>query len=296
MCFRRLPDPLLFTHRSRISPVFVLFLVLESLALSSCRSEVKVQGPVEVEVRQVGFDHLSNSPVVILQDKGGQKTMPIWIGIAEAQAIALQLQGMLPPRPLTHDLVKTILEQVGVEIDRVLVSELKGSTYYARIRLMNGKNPMEVDSRPSDAIALALRFHRPIFVERVLFESTPLSGETGHEAAVRKPEARMGEKLLDMIVQDLTDDLAAFFELPTAEGVLITEVEKGRGGNRLQRGDVIVAVNGEKVHDIDELRRKVEKKQGEVLTLLVRREGKDIHAPLSVTQDNTRKTEEALND
>jgi bifunctional DNase/RNase len=253
-----------------------------------------MQESVEVEVRQVGFDHLSNSPVVILQDKNSAKTMPIWIGIAEAQAIALQLQGTLPPRPLTHDLVKTILEQVGVEIDRVLVSELKGSTYYARIHLMNGKNPMEVDSRPSDAIALALRFHRPIFVERTLFESTPLSGETGREAAVRKPEAPMGEKLLDMTVQDLTDDLAAYFELPTSEGVLITEVEKGKGSARLQRGDVIVAVNGEKVHDIDELRRKVEKKQGEVLTLLVRREGKEIQEPLSVMQDNTRKTEEGI--
>lgn len=294
MCLRRLAYSLLFTHRARISPFLVLSLVLEGLLLSSCRSGVKVQGPVEVEVRQVGFDHLSNSPVVILQDKNGTKTMPIWIGIAEAQAIALQLQGTLPPRPLTHDLVKTILEQVGVEIDRVLVSELKGSTYYARIHLINGKNPMEVDSRPSDAIALALRFHRPIFVERSLFESTPLSDEKEREAAVRKPEARIGEKLLGMTVQDLTDDLAAYFELPTSEGVLITEVEKGRGGDRLQRGDVIVAVNGEKIHDIGELRRKVGKEREEVLTLLVRRDGKEIQEPLSVPRDNTRKTKEDI--
>lgn len=282
MRYGRSTSASLFSHRAPVAAVFVLSLALVSLVLSSCRSRGRMQESVEVEVRQVGFDHLSNSPVVILQDKNGTKTMPIWIGIAEAQAIALQLQGTLPPRPLTHDLVKTILEQVGVEIDRVLVSELRGSTYYARIRLMNGKNPMEVDSRPSDAIALALRFHRPIFVERSLFEATPLAGESEREAAVRKPEARMGEKLLDMTVQDLTEDLAAYFELPTAEGVLITEVEKGRGGDRLQRGDVIVAVNGEKVQDINELRRKVEKKQGEVLTLLVRRDGKEIQEPLSV--------------
>ncbi|MGE0680639.1 MAG: bifunctional nuclease domain-containing protein [Candidatus Binatia bacterium] len=290
----RLTSASLCIHRTPVAVVFVLSLVLESLALSSCRSRVKMQEPVEVEVRQVGFDHLSNSPVVILQDKNSTKTMPIWIGIAEAQAIALQLQGMLPPRPLTHDLVKTILEQVGVEVDRVLVSELKGSTYYARICLMNGKNPMEVDSRPSDAIALALRFHRPIFVERSLFESTPLTGEKEREAAVRNPEARMGEKLLDMTVQDLTDDLAVYFELPTSAGVLVTEVEKGRGGDRLQRGDVIVAVNGEEVQDIDELRRKVEKKRGEVLTLLVRRDGKEIQEPLSVPRDNTKQEKEDI--
>jgi S1-C subfamily serine protease len=93
-----------------------------------------------------------------------------------------------------------------------------------------------------------------------------------------------------MTVQDLTDDLAAYFELPTSEGVLITEVEKGSGGDRLQQGDVIVAVNGERVHDIDELRRKVEKKRGEVLTLLLRRDGQEIQEPLSVTPDNTRET------
>lgn len=270
----------------------ILFFVLVGLALSSCRSRVKEQESVEVEVRQVGFDHLSNSPVVILQDKHGTKTMPIWIGMAEAQAIALQLQGTSPPRPLTHDLVKTILEQVGVEIDRVLVSELKGSTYYARIHLLNGTTPMEVDSRPSDAIALALRFHRPIFVERSLFESTPRFGAKEREAAVRKPEAQMGEKLLALTVQDLTDELAAYFELPTSEGVLIAEVEKGKGSDRFQRGDVILAVDGEKVHDIDELRRKVEKKQGERLMLLVRREGKDIQEPLTVPSDPTGKTKE----
>ena len=116
-----------------------LLLVLESLTLSSCRSRVQVQEPVEVKVLQVGFDHSSNSPIVILQDKSSERTMPIWIGMAEAQAIALELQGTLPPRPLTHDLVKTILEQVGVEVEKVLVSELRGSTYYARIHLINGK-------------------------------------------------------------------------------------------------------------------------------------------------------------
>jgi bifunctional DNase/RNase len=91
-------------------------------------------------------------PVVLLQDRNGRKSIPIWIGMAEAQAIALQLQGKASPRPLTHDLLKTILEEVGVELDRVLVTDLKEGTYYARIHLINGRKIMEVDSRPSDAM------------------------------------------------------------------------------------------------------------------------------------------------
>jgi bifunctional DNase/RNase len=245
-----------------------------------------------VEVRQVGFDHLSNSPVVILQDKDGERTIPIWIGVSEAQAIALQLQGTLPPRPLTHDLVKTILEQVGVGIDKVLVSELKGSTYYARIHLMNGTHVMEVDSRPSDAIALALRFHRPIFVERALFESVPTAGEKNRETATRSPDSPMSTKLLGMTVQDLTENLAAHFALPSSEGVVVTDVERKSEGERLQRGDVIIAVNGEKVHDIAELRRKIGQEPGAMLALLVWRDGKEIHASLSMPRENTTKTEE----
>lgn len=295
MLYCRSTYSFLVAPRARISSLLLLALFLEGFFLSSCRSGRKMQeDPVEVEVRQVGFDHLSNSPVVILQDKSGKRTMPIWIGISEAQAIALQLQGALPPRPLIHDLVKDILEHVGVEIDRVLVSELKGSTYYARIHLLNGKQAMEVDSRPSDAIALALRFHRPIFVERTLFESTPTTGERERETAQGAAEQPIGLKLFGMTVQELTADLAAYFELPAPEGVLVADVDKGHGADRLQRGDVIVAVNGERVRNIGELRRRIEQKHEEGLTLLVRRDGEEIPATLSTTSTKTQTAEEDL--
>jgi hypothetical protein len=272
--------------------LFLLLMFVGGAFVSSCRSGAAVPGPVEVEVRQVSFDHVSNSPVVLLQDKGGKKMMPIGIGIPEAQAIALQLQGTLPPRPLTHDLLKNILEQVGVEVEKVLVSELKGSTYYARIRLVNGKKSMEIDSRPSDAIALALRFHRPIFVERTLFESAPSSEGSAREAATRTPGSPVSTKLSGMAVQDLTVDLATHFDLPTASGVLVTEVEGSSGAGRLQRGDVILAVKGEKVRDVDELRRKLEREHGRVVTLTVHRNGSDINVPLSATKEGTSKREE----
>lgn len=148
--------------------------------IASCRSSVRPEpdGYVQVEVKGVSFDPVVNSPVVVLQNQEQTKTIPIWVGMPEAQAIHLQLAGTVLPRPMTHDLLKNILEKVGVGFEKVVVTEMKDNTYYAFIHLANGKNPLQIDSRPSDAIALALRFHRPIFVAAQLFDSALPGGET----------------------------------------------------------------------------------------------------------------------
>lgn len=150
-----------------------LLLVALLMPLTSCGKSVRlpVDDYVQVEVRGVGFDPTTNSPVVILRDAAHNKAIPIWVGMSEAQAIHLQLQGTVTPRPMTHDLLKNILEKVGVGFEKVVVTEMKDNTYYAYIHLANGKSPLQIDSRPSDAIALALRFHRPIFVAARLFDS-----------------------------------------------------------------------------------------------------------------------------
>jgi bifunctional DNase/RNase len=270
--------------RSGFSACLFWGIVAGSGLFSACRSGVKIDQPVEVDVRQVGFDPFSNSHVVILQDKRGKQTMPIWVGISEAQAIELQLHGAVPPRPMTHDLLKNILEQVGVEIDKVLVNELKGSTYYARIHLLNGGKAMEVDSRPSDAIALALRFHRPIFVARALFESMPTSEASEARGSEKKAEQPVSVKFFGMTVQDITGNLRSYFDLPEAGGVLVSEVESESGAGRLQRGDVILAVKGENVRDVAEFRQKLTQEGGRVVTLRVRRDGKDIDVPLAMTK------------
>ena len=166
-----------FSGSFRSLPVFLScrwVLVLAPLVLlASCGESVRVRSDdlVQVEVRGVGFDPAANSPVVILQDAAHTKAIPIWVGMAEAQAIHLQLQGTVTPRPMTHDLLKNILERVGVGFEKVVVTEMKDNTYYAFIYLANGKSPIQIDSRPSDAIALALRFHRPIFVASRLFDT-----------------------------------------------------------------------------------------------------------------------------
>jgi len=120
---------------------------------------------VSVKVDKVTLDTSTNRFVVILRDDVNRRWLPIVVGSAEAQAIALQLEHITPPRPLTHDLMKNLLETVGVHVTRVVVNDLRENTYYALISLKNNGIQQEVDARPSDAIALALRMHAPIFVE-----------------------------------------------------------------------------------------------------------------------------------
>ncbi len=129
---------------------------------------------VHVKVRGVALDQQMN-PVVLLVDQGETLALPIWIGQAEATAIAMELQGVKPPRPMTHDLFRTILGQFSIGVTRVVVTDVKDSTYFAEIHLTNNGTQVTVDSRPSDAIALALRAEVPIFVtEKVAGQAIPL--------------------------------------------------------------------------------------------------------------------------
>src|SRR5947209_3739113 len=112
-----------------------LMIAFLSLSTSSCQAGEKGEEVVAVEVFNVSFDHLSNAPVVILQDKDKTRGIPIWVGPFEAQAIAMEMQGVPSPRPLTHDLLKTILQDVGVQFEKAVVNELKEGTYYSRIYL-----------------------------------------------------------------------------------------------------------------------------------------------------------------
>jgi len=157
-----------------VSPALVIRLALLpclALALASCRREAgPVAGSVEVKVDGVGLDPRTDSPVVVLRERSGIRQLPIWIGTSEAQSIALQLERIEPPRPNTHDLAKRLLAGLDARIERVIVTELRGGTYYAVIVVRNGARLFEVDARPSDAIALGLRMGAPLFVSERLFE------------------------------------------------------------------------------------------------------------------------------
>ena len=120
---------------------------------------------VEVTIKGLMIDPISNLPIVILKDPKSERVLPIWVGIFEANAIALQIEKISTPRPMTHDLVRNILESLHANVEKVVITELKESTFYALIHVKFKDVTLHVDSRPSDAIAIALRTDAPIFVE-----------------------------------------------------------------------------------------------------------------------------------
>jgi hypothetical protein len=120
---------------------------------------------VEMKVRGLALDPLSNMPIIILRDEEDKRSLPIWVGIFEANAIALELEKISTPRPMTHDLIKNILECIDARLQKVVVTDLKENTFFAVLHLQLGDVEYTVDSRPSDAIALALRVGAPIYVD-----------------------------------------------------------------------------------------------------------------------------------
>ena len=121
---------------------------------------------LEMKVQGLTLDPLTNMPIVILKDIEEERALPIWVGIFEANAIALEMESVPTPRPMTHDLIKNILEGIEANVSRIVVNELKDNTFYAVIFLSLNGNEVAIDSRPSDAIALALRVDAPIYVAK----------------------------------------------------------------------------------------------------------------------------------
>ena len=133
------------------------------------------QDMIEMELTGVRVELPTNQPIVLLRERDGERYLPIWIGASEAAAIALSLQGVATPRPMTHDLMKVILEDLSVQVERIVVTELRDSTFFATIQLQRQGEDHEISSRPSDAIALAVRMSVPIFAsEDVLNEASIL--------------------------------------------------------------------------------------------------------------------------
>ena len=126
----------------------------------------------EFKIKGLMMDPITNSPIVILQDVEKNTLLPIWVGIFEANAIALQIERVDTPRPMTHDLLKNVLLHLDAEVQKIVVTQLKDNTFYASIHLVFDGEPLAVDSRPSDAIALALRADAPIFVTEDVIQNS----------------------------------------------------------------------------------------------------------------------------
>jgi len=120
---------------------------------------------IEMAIKGLMVDPITNMPIILLREVEGQRVLPIWVGVFEANAIALQVENVQTPRPMTHDLLKAVIDQLGGRVERIVVCELKENTFYATLQILSAQGLLEVDARPSDAIALALRSGARIFVE-----------------------------------------------------------------------------------------------------------------------------------
>jgi bifunctional DNase/RNase len=149
------------------------------------------ESAIPVEIKGLMLDPSSNLPIVVLKDPVSERFLPIWIGVFEAQAIALKLEGIVSPRPMTHDLLHQSLDQLRTRVARVVISDLRENTFFAEIHLRteNEEGRVIIDARPSDAIALALRAEAPVFVAPTVLDkaqSGPLSETLGDEDRLRK--------------------------------------------------------------------------------------------------------------
>jgi hypothetical protein len=137
---------------------------------------------VEMKIRGLMVDPVTNSPIVVLKDVGSDMVLPIWVGVYEANAIALEIEKVSTPRPMTHDLIKNVLTGLETFVHKVVVTELKEDTFYAVIWLERGGRAISVDSRPSDALALALRMDCPIFVDDEVLKNSKLAANLSDKA------------------------------------------------------------------------------------------------------------------
>jgi bifunctional DNase/RNase len=135
--------------------------------------------PVEMKIKGLMIDPVSNMPIIVLKKPDGEAVLPIWVGIFEANAIAMQLEKVVPPRPYTHDLLCSVIDTLRARVHRVVITDLKESTFFALVHIERNGEFFSIDARPSDAMALALRANAPILVEESVLEKSASGSEEG---------------------------------------------------------------------------------------------------------------------
>ena len=163
----------------------------------------------QMQIYGVSFDMVGKQPIVLLKTVDGNRFLPIWIGHPEAAAILMKLQGASTPRPMTHDLLSDVLEQLDAKCERVAVTELRDNTFYAAITMIQDGSEIEIDSRPSDAIALAVRAEAPIFAAEEVIEESAIEFE--------------GE---DVNEEEIVDEFKRFLDRVSAEDFAEAEVDE----------------------------------------------------------------------
>ncbi|HSK10007.1 MAG TPA: bifunctional nuclease family protein [Vicinamibacterales bacterium] len=149
---------------------------------------------IEMTIKGLVVDPITNMPIIVLRDEEGHRVLPIWVGIFEANAIALRMENIATPRPMTHDLLRNVIEDLNGVVRKIVVSDLKENTFYALIYVEVSGQTLAVDARPSDAIALALRAEAPIFVEE-----TVLDNAKGIDFSTDKADSERLQKWLESL-------------------------------------------------------------------------------------------------
>jgi bifunctional DNase/RNase len=218
-----------------------------------------------MEVKGVILDTGAQSPVVLLTDGEGKRVLPIWVGLSEGIAIERELRKAPSERPMTHDLLFSILGRVRTEVKEVRILKVEKQTYHASLLLSSPQGSIEVDARPSDAIVLALKARAPILVSISVFEeqAIPLAGGA-------KSVERAGIR-----VQELTPGLAPYFGFPGRRGVLVSEILADAENSGLRPGDIITGTNSRETGSPEEFEKAFEGvKRDERIRINYMREGK----------------------
>ncbi|UCD70487.1 MAG: bifunctional nuclease family protein [Syntrophobacterales bacterium] len=254
--------------------IIFLWIIFNSIPLMNPGASLPSEGEdaLEVTVKGVNLKPMGENSVVILVDLKGEMALPILIGFSEARAIGLKINDIKTIRPMTHDLINSILDRLKAPLARVVINKVEGDIIYSILYFTLDGSEIQVDSRPSDAIALALRAEAPIFVSREVFKAVGVElGESG-----REDRFVMGQGLS---VQKMTPLLAKYFGLESPEGVLVSDVKPGSPaeGAGLKTGDVIIDVNGKRIKSMGGFKSIVQDiGEGERINLLVRRGGDSI--------------------
>ncbi len=250
----------------RIVCVLFMLVALAACACTQKRADAPRSREVKVHVDGLGFDRANSAHYVLLEDGRHRRALPILIDASQAKAIALELHGIQPPRPLTQDLMREILHATGTKVDRVEIYDVRDGVYYARISLDGGRH--RVEARPSDAIALALGMHAPIYVSDKLLQ--PRSAIALGPAATLPGSARG----LGLTVQEITPTIAKYFNLDAGSGLLVSAVDGEARSAGIERGDIVTAIGGRNMKRLSDFDRALSKlREGEKVTLTVSRNG-----------------------
>jgi bifunctional DNase/RNase len=197
---------------------------------------------IKVKFHNLTIDPQSKQPVVLLADSGEERALFIWIGFFEARAMHSEIQGVEPFRPLTHDLVKRIIQKVDGTVHHIVVTHIKENVFYANIVIEHKGALFEIDARPSDSIVMALKFNAPIYVSKKLFD----------DMAISIAEKKEIEEDYGLTIQDLTPSLAKYMSYESEQGALVSNIRKGSRADQdgIETGDIFVEIDGKRIEDV----------------------------------------------